>query len=103
MARWALFLTDSMTAAIDPLLRTETAGFELHSLFFHNLHDAQIERAPEPSVAQLIEHSLTVTKPPFYDVIDLKRAYTKLKECGVSDSTLHKLAEAAMQLEIELD
>ena len=35
--------------------------------------------------------------------IDLKRAYTKLKECGVSDSTLHKLAEAAMQLEIELD
>jgi hypothetical protein len=36
-------------------------------------------------------------------VIDLKRAYTKLKECGVSDSTLHKLAEAAMQLEIELD
>ena len=28
MARWALFLTDSMTAAIDLLLRTETAGFE---------------------------------------------------------------------------
>jgi hypothetical protein len=102
MARWALFLTDSMTAAIDLLLRTETAGFELHSLFFHDLHDAQIERAPE-HVAQLIEHNLTVTKPPFYDVIDLKRAYTKLKECGVSDSTLHKLAEAAMQLEIELD
>jgi hypothetical protein len=46
MARWALFLTDSMTAAIDLLLRTETAGFELHSLFFHDLHDAQIERAP---------------------------------------------------------
>ena len=87
MARWALFLTDSMTAAIDLLLRTETAGFELHSLFFHDVHDAQIERAPE-HVAQLIEHNLTVTKPPFYDVIDLKRAYTKLKECGVSDSTL---------------
>ena len=32
------------------------------------LHDAQIERAPE-HVAQLIEHNLTVTKPPFYDVI----------------------------------
>jgi hypothetical protein len=28
MARWALFLTDSMTAAIDLLLRTETAGFD---------------------------------------------------------------------------
>src|SRR5260370_17084186 len=100
MARWALFLTDSMTAAIDLLLRTETAGFELHSLFFHDPHDAQIERAPE-HVAQLIEHSLTVTKPPFYDVIDLKRAYTKLKECPVSHSTLHNTSEPPIHFDID--
>jgi hypothetical protein len=33
----------------------------------------------------------------------LKKAYAKFKDCGVSDSTLHEIAEAAMQTGIQLE
>jgi hypothetical protein len=102
MARWVLFLTDSMTDAIDLLLRVESAGFELHNPFFHDLHDAQIERAPE-KVAQLVEHVMKATPAPFHNASDLMKAYAKFKDCGVSGDTLHEIAEAAMHLGIELE
>lgn len=102
IAHWSLFLTDSMPAAIDLVLRTETAGVGWHSLFFHDLKDKQIEQAPE-KVAQLIEHILRTTVPPFHYAMDLGKQYELLRRNGVSEPILEKIREAALGVGIELD
>jgi hypothetical protein len=102
IAHWTLFLTDSMPTAIDLVLRTESAGVGWHSLFFHDLQDKQIQQAPE-KVAQLIEHILRPTVPPFHYAMDLRKPYELLQRNGVSELTLEKIREASLGLGIELD
>jgi hypothetical protein len=102
IAHWTLFLTDSMPTAIDLVLRTESAGVGWHSLFFHDLQDKQIQQAPE-KVAQLIEHILRPTVPPFHYAMDLRKQYELLQRNGVSELTLEKIREASLGLGIELD
>jgi hypothetical protein len=102
MARWILFLGNSMAEAIELLLRADIAGFTLHDLFLHDLTDPRIEQAPA-ELAHLLSRMLSATSAPFYNVEDLQRAYSKLKTCSISEDILHEIAEAAMYLEISLE
>lgn len=105
MARWALFFTDSMEAAIDLVLRTSTAGFETHTLFFHDLTNDRIDRAPE-KVAKMVRHLLGSTTladgQSFHYGPELKRIYTKFSEHSVSADVLGGIAEEAMRLGVDL-
>jgi hypothetical protein len=103
MANWVLFLTDSMPAAIDLVTETETAGLSLHGLFFHDLGEAQISRAPE-GVAQLVRNLLMQTMADqFFGLHEIKRSYEQFKSEGVSEDILHQIAEEAMRLGIALE
>lgn len=102
IAYWLLFLGDSMAAAIELLLKSQVAGIDTHSLFFHDLTDLRIEQAPH-QVAQLVRQLLESTSGSFHYLMDLKRIYAKLKALGVPEDTLHGICEAAMRLSIELE
>lgn len=102
IAYWLLFLGDSMAAAIDLLLRNPVAGIDTHSLFFHDLTEGRVERAPK-QIAQLVRQLLDSTHESFHYFMDLKRIYAKLKALGVPEDALHGIAEAAMRLGVEIE
>ncbi|OBJ53404.1 hypothetical protein A9W95_18250 [Mycobacterium sp. 1423905.2] len=102
MAGWIPFLTDSMPAAIDMVLQVDTAGFSLHDLFFRDLSDDRIARAPE-KVAELVHHLLKSTDGQFFGGHEIQRVYEVFKSASVSSHILHKVAEEAIRLGFTLE
>jgi hypothetical protein len=84
------------------VLQVDTAGFGLHDLFFHDLSEAHIERAPE-KVAELVVHLLKSTNGQFFGGHEIKRVYEAFESAGASSDVLHKIAEEAIRLGIALD
>lgn len=102
IAVWVLFLSESMGAAIDLLLRVPSAGLDMHNPFLHELRDELMECEPE-SLARLVGSLLGATTGQFYGALDVQRVYRKLKDCGVSPGALREIAEAALALGFQVE
>lgn len=102
LANWCLFLTDSMSEAIDLIVEAPAAAIGIHDLFFHDLITTHIERDPD-RVARLILQRLDATPEPFHGWIHLKERVDELKRAGAEPDLLTRLAEAALRLNISLE
>ncbi|CAM3657974.1 DUF4020 domain-containing protein [Mycobacterium frederiksbergense] len=97
IAVWVLYLSDSMSTAIDLLLQVPSAGLDMHNRFLHELRDERIEREPE-GLARLVASLLGATTGQFYGGREVQRIYRRFKDCGISPDALRKIAEAALAL-----
>lgn len=102
LANWILFLTDSMSEAIDLIVEAPAAAVDIHDLFFHDLSAIHVERDPE-RVARLVLQRLDATPAPFQGWIDLKERVDELRTAGAGTEVLTSIAEAALRLGISLE
>ncbi len=100
MARWAIYLGDSLSEGIDLAIR-HRAGLPQHSSFLHALNEERLNSGPE-HFAHLVAHVLAGTQMPFYEGYELPQIFDCLTTLGASQTSLDAIAEQAMRLGITL-
>lgn len=100
MARWAVYLGDSLSEGIE-LATRHRAGLPQHSPLLHALTEERITSEPE-QFAHLVVHVLAGTQMPFYEGYELPQLFDRLTTLGASRPSLDSIAEQAMRLGISL-
>ena len=96
LARWAIYMTDSLPEAVD-LAVSSPAGVSPHSTFLMDLKEPTcIARAPE-AIARLLTHVLTGTEPPFWECHNVAEAVPILGEY-VAAEDIAPIREEALRL-----
>ncbi|HTZ12669.1 MAG TPA: hypothetical protein VMC78_03440, partial [Mycobacterium sp.] len=76
-------------------------GLGLHDLFLHDLGDKQIAKAPE-TIARLLHHLLKSTVDQFHQALKIQEIYVQLVDAGVDAEVLHRIAEEATRLRVDV-
>lgn len=95
MARWVVYLSQSVEEGVQLVLRYP-AAFDQHARLLHELSEQHIQHNPL-AFTQLVSHLLADTQLPFYSV-ELPTVLSCLRSHGVEEQSLISIKEQALRL-----